>query len=503
MSMISRCGAQPAQRALGALSLFILCFVAAGCAAEQPADAALPHGDLRTQGQALRPEHVDQSYDSPGGHARVWWATSGEHAPPMTDADQDGVPDFVSGIAQTADAVIGWLDTHGWRLALSDQALNDGSGFGGDDRFDIYLENFRAGDGHRVVEACEERPNGVRHCAGYFVMENDFAEANYPSIDEAIQVLVSHEYFHTIQDAYQADIPAWWSEGSATWFEEAFNPAQLDFEGLAGLYLSESDRSLLGYIRGPSDSFSYAASLYVYFLALHIGDDGMRGVFERLDQGQPLLPAIEAGLAPQFPDLGASFRAFASWNVLTASRAVAGFGYPQASGWRGLTLTPLSTAQPFNWDRQVEAFAADYAALTVERPALLAIEAVDGWSQALDLMLVRVNDPSAGAQGVELTHLRPGDAPVTLTPGPKAYVVLVNGALEGKAAGRVTLRHVDDTASPPPDGDDIGGGSSSGSDSGCQATRPSSPAQTPWGGWLIVGLVCALSARRRARLVQS
>jgi hypothetical protein len=410
------------------------------------------------------------------------------------------VPDFVARIALTADEVIAWLEARGWRLALSDRDLNSGDSFGGDDRFDIYLEDFRAGDGHRVVETCRDLPNGARHCAGYFVMENDFAGASYSSLDEAIRVLVSHEYFHTVQDAYQANIPAWWSEGTATWFQEAFDPSQSDFEALASLYFRETSRSLIGPISGPADSFSYATSLFVYFIALHIGDDGMRGIFERLGQGQPLLAAINAALSGHFDGVGAAFRAFAAWNALTATRAVPGFGYPQAATWRGLTFTALNTAQPFNWDRQVDALATDYAALAVAQPALLAIEAVDGWRLTPDLVLIRVHD-DARADGVEVTYLKPTDPPTRLTPGPRTYVALVNTHTDGKAAGRVTLRL---TAPSPPDPDpdpdpsnDASGGASKGG--GCHVAPTHRPQWTGALPWLIfAAAACAASTRRRA-----
>jgi hypothetical protein len=448
------------------------------------------------------PAHVDTHYDSPGGHTRIWWAQSGDHAPPLTDADADGIPDFVNRIARTSDAVITWLTDNGWRIALDDQDLNDGTGFGGDNRFDIYLEDFRAGDGHRVVEACRDLANGVRHCAGYFVMENDFVGSNYPSLDEAVSVLVSHEYFHTVQDAYQSEIPTWWSEGSATWFEEVFDPSQSDFEGLARLYFDESNRSILGYIRGPSDGFSYGTSLFVYFIGLHIGHEGVRGIFEQLDQGTPLIDAISAQTKPQFQDLGALFRTFAVWNVLTASRAVTGFGYPQASSWSGLKLTGLNTAQPFFWDRQIDAWAADYAILNVERPARVALQAVDGWPDVIDLMVVQVRDKSA-PEGVQITHLTPAQTEgVLLEVGVTTYLIPVNSLVNAKAAGRVALSHeITEPVDPDPNPDTSGTtptdttNTTNSSDDGCQISRrfPHSEhgAGAAWAVWLSLSAAAA------------
>ena len=106
-----------------------------------------------------------------------------------TDADGNGVPDFVEEVALRGDEVLARYVTAGFRLPLSDGT------FGGDDWLDIYLRNLDGADGNFEADSCTDRPF---HCVGYITMENDFAGYGYPTTSLAIPVLTSHELFHAV-----------------------------------------------------------------------------------------------------------------------------------------------------------------------------------------------------------------------------------------------------------------------------------------------------------------
>jgi hypothetical protein len=188
----------------------------------RPAGAIRPTDGDGWFGNGYDPGVPVVSVDSPGGHFRVFFVESSVDAVQIGDVDMNGIPDFPEAVALHADEV--WADTvdnRGFRPPLDDSIYHDTADFGGDGRYDIYLVNISDSDGYRVIEACTGIPFT---CAGYFAMENDFAGFGYPSDDFAIRILTSHEFFHAVQDAYDADQDRKWTEGTAVWNSDTVYP---------------------------------------------------------------------------------------------------------------------------------------------------------------------------------------------------------------------------------------------------------------------------------------
>ncbi len=92
-------------------------------------------------------------------------------------------------------------------------------GRGGNNKFDVYLA--QTGDGG-LYGYCspERRKPGFRWLAsGYCVLDNDFVEFPLKPIQSA-EVTAAHEFFHSIQFAYDYGEDAWLLEATATWMEE-------------------------------------------------------------------------------------------------------------------------------------------------------------------------------------------------------------------------------------------------------------------------------------------
>ena len=101
----------------------------------------------------------------------------------------------------------------GYRPPVSD------GGRGGSKKFDVYLAQI--GDGNLYGYcAPERRKPGFRWLAsGYCVLDNDFAEFPLSPMKSA-KVTAAHEFFHSIQFAYDYGEDAWLLEATATWMEE-------------------------------------------------------------------------------------------------------------------------------------------------------------------------------------------------------------------------------------------------------------------------------------------
>jgi hypothetical protein len=424
---------------LGAAAL--ICGLASCGEGAAPAASSPP--TIHTQRQEIRPTqgegHLGNGYgDAPvrslasaGGHARVWWAETGADAPPGLDQDTDGVPDFVQEVARVADEVIASLEADGWRLPVRDLTRNEGD-FGGDDRFDIYLKQINAGDGYVVAEACA----GVT-CAGYLVIENDFRGLGYGSWGEAIRVLVSHEFFHAVQNAYYAGVPAWVSEGSATWHEEHLYPEQDDFERLSSYYMGDPKRSLNDRNRGPTDAFAYGAGLFFWSLELAHDAGVARVMLERMAAGASAEDGLDAALVERGDSLAGAFARFSVWNTFTGRRAVTGQGYPQAAALAPLMLQDFGARGAFNWDVDPDPLSAQHGVFQPGGP--VSIEAIAARTDAA-APTVAVIDPTEFAASGAYTLVAPGQKVVIDHAGGPLYIVALHDGAAGRRPGRIQIR---------------------------------------------------------------
>lgn len=378
--------------ALGLLS------VAAPAAAVRPTDGA------GWQGNGYDPGVPVFSYPSAAGHFRVHYVTESLDAVQPGDADGDGVPDFVELVAERADTV--WasaVDERGYRPPLDDSIYHDTSDFGGDGRYDIYLMQMVGTDGYLVAEVCTATPTW---CSGYFAMENDFAGFGYPSDDLAIRVLTSHEFFHAIQNAYDADQDRKWTEGTAVWNEERVFPEQSDYEGFLRYFLEKPERPFdRKSAANFSDLYPYGAALWPTFLAERYGDDVVRVIWEAcedLDGSDPdFLEAADLVLARDHgSSLGEAWIEFTQWNLMTGERADPARAYAGAATWPSVRLEAAQSGLP--------------AAATVK-------------SEGMSARYVPFTLPDLGGETARLTVATPTGAPVVGT----AY--LWDGAALGEA----------------------------------------------------------------------
>ncbi|MES2643131.1 MAG: MXAN_6640 family putative metalloprotease [Myxococcota bacterium] len=263
------------------------------------------------------------SADSPSGTVRVWYSTDGPNLVKQGDDDGNGVPDFVDEVGTTAEDVLGVYADNGFRAPLSD------AGRGGSEAMDVYLVDFGGNaDGNYSAEVCSSSPT---QCSGFFVMENDFAGYGYANVSTAIRVLTSHELFHAVQAAYNADIEVWFSEGTAVWAEELYDEENSDFLAFCDAYLEDTGRSLNEPPAGPVPVFAYATALWWWYLSDRYGDDVIIELLEASETGGDLLADMADIQAARGGSLQADFSTFARWNLASGRYSGAGPSYPFAS----------------------------------------------------------------------------------------------------------------------------------------------------------------------------
>lgn len=422
-----------AQFALGSALLLSLL----GC----QEDGELRHEEPRHGISELRPTDPQdpggyegaaaESFLSPQGYLRVWYALEGPHRPPQEDQNQSGIPDYVELAAAIGDEVGALITSQGWRRPLVGSSLSNS------EPLDLFLVDFSAGDGNFRPEFCG-RPDSTQatRCAGHLRVENDFQPLFYPSLEYALRVVVSHEYFHAVQYAYTAELPAWWAEGTATWFQEYYWSEQEDFERLTSNYFADHTRSLNDRQRGPFDGFAYGAGLFAYFLEVFFDPEIHLEIFEVLAEEKTTEEAIEKVLQSRGSSLRDAFQTFALFNAFTGRRAQSDQGYREAQRFEEVELLALDGDRALNWNFEVDPLASTYGFLEASRNLSLFLEPIEGRDQA-SLQVITFEDFANGSPALSVSY---DEALVLQVSQLPAILVAANGDLLRSQAAQVQIR---------------------------------------------------------------
>jgi MYXO-CTERM domain-containing protein len=314
-------------------------------------------------------------------------------------------------------------------------------------------------------------------------MESDFSRSGYASDEEAISVLVSHEYFHAVQAAYTRELATWFSEGTATWFEEHHNPDQRDFERLSNEYFESSDRSLNSRSQGPFDSFSYGASLFFWYIDLNFDSGVIQDAFVEISKGVDEAEALDTSLKSRDSSLVEVFTGFAIWNMFTGSRAT-DEGYGASALYDEVEVLELDASGGANWDVAVDGLSAAYAKLTLSGSARVSLIPIDGAAAPVVTWAKSPSDSvTIDEEGLVITD-------------ETIFLVVSNGDPNAEQAVRVAIRNVDPDAGGD-EGNELeepNGSTSEGSSEGCQSVRTRASGSLPWG---VLMLALGLVWRRR------
>jgi hypothetical protein len=389
-----------------------------------------------------------------GGRVAVHYVTTTADAVPATDADTDGVPDFVEAVAAAGEDALTRYAAAGFRLPVSDVGIADN---GGDGRVDVYLKNLVSADGNAGQDGC----NGTL-CIGHATTENDYAGFNYPSVEEAIETVVPHELFHLVQMAYDDDQATAWTEGSAVWaVEHLHGAANGDFERFLPGFLMETDRPLERPGGGFGDPYPYGAALWPYFLEHAYGADAVVATWAACENGASdpdFIEAADAALSARGASLADAFTEFTRWNLFTGSRAGRG-DYPDASAWIEVPAeAPFTAAAGMVY---LEGLSARYVPVIL--PADLDREIVVRPAANRTARAWVVPFTGALADGVELVA-DGGDLEVTIAAAaPRQHYLVVTGLSAGTIASPTELFVREPVIDPP---DDDGGGCAAGGGGG-------------------------------------
>ena len=226
----------------------------------RPGQPGSPYGSL----------HLPKKFDTP--YFRFHYTTIGRHAPPLEDLEpMNGVPDYVDICADAMERSYRIeVDLMGFKQPYDDLWVKEN---GGNHKFDVYLFMFPA-LGFTTADWFNGRVlSTVVTWGPYFALNSRLYD--FFGKSEGIRFLkttAAHEFLHGIQFGYNAFMPIWFMEASATWIEaKVYDGGLID----DGDNISDPDEL------GETDAYNYFPNLLrLWFLQPDIALDSRVGLHE-------------------------------------------------------------------------------------------------------------------------------------------------------------------------------------------------------------------------------
>ncbi|SYZ73514.1 exported hypothetical protein [Candidatus Zixiibacteriota bacterium] len=296
-----------------------------------------PDGQAKVSQYLTRPGGA-YAFDSPGGHFKLHYDISGPNAVPTTDADADGIPDYVEKAASYCDSA--------WRTEVTNLQYmappSDGA-VGGDSRYDIYFEEMNY-YGYTAPESYG--PNPWNDATSYISIHRNFLgfpPNTDPDGDQAgaAKVTIAHEFFHAVQFAYDYSEATWWMEVSSTWMEDIVYDTVNDNYNYLPTFFSSPQTAL------TDDSYHcYASFIWDKYLQEKFDTSVVRKIWGGCiysTVGQ----ATNDSLAPLGYNFARGVAEFTTWNYITSSRND-GLHFSEAVSYPAMTIAASHSSYPVN-----------------------------------------------------------------------------------------------------------------------------------------------------------
>lgn len=256
---------------------------------------------------------MQHAHVSPSGRFRVHYDTEGNDAVEPTDADGNGIPDYIDLAAAVLDSV--------WILQVEQLGYNpppSDNGLGGGDEYDVYIVDI--GNTYGFTYATRSSATAP----SYIEIDNNFTDPNYRTTRglDALRVTIAHEFHHAIQFGYYTGVESsWWQESTSTWMEEVAYPHIDDYLQYLIHFLGEPQRAVNS---GPYQSYhTYGSAIFSHFLDQRYNRELNRLIWEEVGRRKSVNLDHFDRVIRQWAEpegLGAVMGEFAVWNYFTSYR---------------------------------------------------------------------------------------------------------------------------------------------------------------------------------------
>lgn len=219
-------------------------------------------------------------------------------------------------------------------------------GRGGDDRFDIYVANLKQGEDVTFGYAQFEEPAAdSAHPDAYtsfFVIENDFKEAESDNPLGLMRATLAHEFHHAIQFGFDfADAHDWYYEATAAYMEIVTVGADQDAVRYVA-YNFEYPELCFGTVDDPAGELMYGEWLFLQALADDYGPDIVRALWDNIALYEGF-EALERTLAAYDTTITDALARYRAKNLVRAYALAPQF---EATVWLENTITRTGTWIP-------------------------------------------------------------------------------------------------------------------------------------------------------------
>ena len=291
-------------------------------------------------GTLLSRVNMQKYYDTPEGHFRIHYDTTGGDAvyQPTTDTlPADGHPDFVNRCGEFFEESWALFDTLEYTMPPS-----DGVNGGGDGLYDAYMHHYFGTYGVAWPESpSSQYPDRPYSYTSYIYVDPSYSGFGYPDRTEPLKVTVVHEFYHAVQFSYNVWADAWFMENSSTWSEDILYDAVNDnYNYLYDFY------NYPHYAHSTENgAHEYGMFVWPQYIYQNFGIDAMRNIWEGT-----VINAVDEVLDAYFylneSSLWSEYRRFMVWNYFTGLQDDSlhfeeGSNYPPISIMRTHSTLPV------------------------------------------------------------------------------------------------------------------------------------------------------------------
>lgn len=259
-------------------------------------------------------------------HYCIHWVKTTDDAPPLTDANHNGTPDYV----ETMDSVFEHVyevenGELGWRPPTSDGNKGCAATAPANcpDKTDVYIKEI--GSQGIYGYAAPDPDQRSFSQAAYLVMDDDYNATQFPRYEgdplQPMEVTAAHEYNHVLQFGYDTAQDTWMFESTATWMEDRVYTEVNDYLQYLTAWTQMTFVPLTYFSSDGNDPLNvkvYGDSVWNRWLQTKFGDDTIRDAWANSRKTKPksFAPAAyETALKAR----GSSFySAFAAFSAETA-----------------------------------------------------------------------------------------------------------------------------------------------------------------------------------------
>ncbi len=316
-------------------------------------------------------------------HFKLHYTRVGPHAPPLEDFHpRNGVPDYIDLCADAMErAYHVQIDLMGFKVPYIDfwAAQN-----GGDHKYDVYLFTFPA-LGITTADWFEGRVlSTALTVAPYFMINSRIYD--YVGKAEGIRYLettCTHEFLHGVQFGYNAYMPTWFMEASATWIEVMTydggriddgdtlpDPDEPNETDSYNYYIHQLRRWFLIpdiSLESRIGDHEYGSVIWALYMAERFGYDIIRQFFgNTTDANYREMGNFYDVFANNGTTLAEAFKTFTVWNYFTHNRASTATdlpGYTYAHRFPPVAIHPndVHTNYPIHADFDSESMPEHFA----------------------------------------------------------------------------------------------------------------------------------------------